>query len=1355
VTIDYAYTTEESPQLPTAIIAPGAQDTVVGAVVRLDGRSSFSPSGLDLTYRWSFVQVPIGSQVLVDGFKDLEEDSSVVSFAPDIIGLYVVQLIVNDGSFDSAPVTSDVNTKVVLVPQNRGIVPDMSWVWNFLSDFWTIVEQRERFETIWSSAVQIIAAEQLKLWQYDYNKSIQDIQEVIQKRWIAYEPTISLDPTLSSFVLADDQAGLNASTFLIDTVTNGAQSNQPLLSNLITVPIGEGNFALTSYGSAIATGRLLQLGDLAFTMARSGVATRAVNTGTDGATSGSSDAFQGSAFSAGMAGMLLKILTGASAGTYLIATVTSSSVIHVQTLTGGAVSFPSSQTGLNYSIFPKTPNNNSFFADQNLVPTRLSARPWRFSPTLTSTQYDFEEQGVSPGDILVVQITRVDNQLSSTLNLQVVSVDRGKIGFVFNTLDLVDGTPAGGLSRDDQIKLSMDLQIPGLMVSTVDNSLVYTDQALIIKTLVQSPSFKRQFYETSLTSVISINLGPFSVTLTPRSVIRNSKVLIDASVKSIPSLQEYIKQPVVVQQDGELFQVSESKLFPLDHPPIVVYQNADYIIDDQSNVTGTCAVTSGSDLVSVPFGDLFDRDIREGDTINIEDGVVQNAFQIISVIDPQTLRVAPTPAFTEAVAPFVISRAVPGTFIRFTEGTFSKTKPAPSRLWAEVTFFDNEDSVENNFGVLVGVLRSDLSSVGATISYKNAVAGLMYALTNGPTVANLQLASQILLGLPFTTNAGTIIEIDPSFKTNADGSPLEGRILIAAEDVHGTPLGITNIYFYPQGRQIPDPANPGKWLPADPELSGIAINPATGAEYTVGDHVDRFAALSKGTQVQDYLTTPDLLTQALNQGNTAFAIQRYHSFQLIVNADITTAIDTDLVAQFIRRAKPTYTKLALALSKALEDTVEVEDSMLFTGTVFLHDNASQNLPISVAFDPQSVDGTYLSAEGDMFAYLMYGTDLQTTQGSKSFVSPTGGFASTLPFTNHETNWIPPNAHFETVLQILSGPNEGRYIVSSATSDTAILVQNNDFDGDTFEVQTLTGQEFAIYRYVDCRVIRSMPITFNSTTVAVTTDPIFTADVSTGDWFVFRNGTTSYSRRYTIIAVDPVARTMTLSPAVIESISGSFTGAVMRPGLINQHYGSANPDAMVNGTGVIGQNVFTLNGTSELDSVLFMQPDDVIVNVADSMEYVVVDFDPDNKNVYVQPALASTSIIGRLERQDRTEDTISLDVLDRMPSDSLFLGIRRRSVASGGSGPDLTTTNASATVSTVSGTDFDADLGVRGGDYLIVLEGADATRDIGYGAGIFPILAVSTTSLVLTQPLTVTNAAPGILYGVQRRSSNER
>jgi len=109
----------------------------------------------------------------------------------------------------------------------------------------------------------------------------------------------------------------------------------------------------------------------------------------------------------------------------------------------------------------------------------------------------------------------------------------------------------------------------------------------------------------------------------------------------------------------------------------------------------------------------------------------------------------------------------------------------------------------------------------------------------------------------------------------------------------------------------------------------------------------------------------------------------------------------------------------------------------------------------------------------------------------------------------------------------------------------------------------------------------------------------------------------------------------------------------------------------------------------------------------------------------------------------------------MPSDSLFLGIRRRSVASGGSGPDLTTTNASATVSTVSGTDFDADLGVRGGDYLIVLEGADATRDIGYGAGIFPILAVSTTSLVLTQPLTVTNAAPGILYGVQRRSSNER
>ena len=1351
--IEYAFTVEASPDLPVAIVAPTDQDAVVGSVVRLDGRSSFSPAGLGLTYSWSFKQAPIGSQVSADGFKDLEEDSSVVSFAPDIIGLYVVELVVNDGSFDSLPVDSSVNTKVVLVPQNLGIVPDVSWVWNFLSDFWTRVEQRTRFETIWSAAVQIIAAEQLKLWQYDYNKSIQDIQELIQKRWLKYEPALPLDATLSSLILAEDQAGLNAATFLIDTTSNAPQSNQPLLSNLVTVPTSEGNFSLASYGGAVALGRLLQLGDLAFTMARAGVATRAVNRGADGTVIPTSGTFHGSAFSTGMVGMLLRILNGAAAGTYEITAVTASNVLTVKNLDGSATSFPTSTAGLSYTIFPTVPNFNAFFADQNLVPTQQSALPWRFSSTLTSTQYDFEAQGVSPGDVLTLQITRTDTLRSSNLNVQIVAVDRGRISFVFNTMDLVVGTPSRGLSAQDQVQLANDLQVPGLMTSPADNSLVYTDQAQLVKATVSSANFKRQFFEQTLSTTSAINVGPFSITISPVRIIRNSKVLVDATIKSIPSLQEYVKQPDVVEQDGNLFQVSEGQLFPLTRKPYVVFENADYVIDDEESISGTCAVTNGSDLVVIPFGDLFDRSVKAGDTLNITNESAElETFRILAVMDAQTVRVAPALDFTDGVARFELVRDVPGTFIRFVSGLFTKTMPAPQRLWAEVTFFDNNDSVENNFGVLVGVLRSDLSSVGATISYKNAVAGLMYALTNGPTVANLQLASQILLGLPFTTSAGTVIEIDPTFKINADGSPFQGRILIAAEDAKGNPIGITNIYFYPQGRQIPDPVNPGKWLPADPDLSGLAINPDTGKEYVVGDHVDRFVALSKGTQVQDYLTTAGLVQEALNEGNSAFALQRYHSFQLIVNADVTTAVDTDLVAQFIKKAKPTYTKLALALSKVLEDEITIDDSILFHRDVDVQDNISLSMPVSVSFDQQSVDGTYITIEGQMRSFRIFGEDLATTQGSLAVTSASGGFINARALESHEAGFLRKGY----IVQITGGANQGVYLIDTVDSDTQITLQSVDFEGDSFNFETATAQAFTVYMPISSLVTKfSATVTNSSSTISSVLEA--SQGVAVGDLLVFY--TTSpfvISQLYRVVSFDASARTIGVDKPFAET-TGSKTIVIFREPLGGEHFWLAESDSPLAMTQVnTAQTAQLLVASTVPEIAALTYPGDVLVNVDTAEEFTVLDFDPGTGTFYFTPAAASSgNHVYRLERRERYDGGLSLNVLDRMPSDNLTLSARTRSTGSGGSGPDLTTTSGSATVSTVSGLDFNVALGVLPGDYLLVLEGSDSTVNVGYGLGVFPILSVSSTNLILTRELTATHNSPGILFGIQRRSSNER
>src|SRR6185436_2981908 len=108
---------------PVAIITPTEQEVVVGSIVKLDGRSSFDPDNDSITYAWSFKQVPIGSQVEQFGFTNLESDSSIVTFAPDLTGTYQIQLIVSDGVVESAPTESLVDVGVIVVPTHQGTVP--------------------------------------------------------------------------------------------------------------------------------------------------------------------------------------------------------------------------------------------------------------------------------------------------------------------------------------------------------------------------------------------------------------------------------------------------------------------------------------------------------------------------------------------------------------------------------------------------------------------------------------------------------------------------------------------------------------------------------------------------------------------------------------------------------------------------------------------------------------------------------------------------------------------------------------------------------------------------------------------------------------------------------------------------------------------------------------------------------------------------------------------------------------------------------------------------------------------------------------------------------------------------------
>lgn len=1338
----------EANKVPKAVILPAEHDVVIGSIVKLDGRSSTDPEGVGLTYIWKFEQIPIGSEVEGQGFELVETDSSVVAFAPDVTGIYKVSLVVNDGSLSSDPALSVLNAKLILVPHGQGYVPDASFIWNYLSDFWKIVDGKKRFETFWSGAIQIVSSQVLKLYQYDYNKSIQDIQELFQRRWVAFEPELELDPEKVSFILADDQAGLGASTEVLDPATSDVAAVQPPFTTQVLVKKSEGVFDKTHYGQSIFQHRMLQVAGRSFLKARASAVTVALNSGTDGETPVSSVTFKGTGFTADMVGKTLRILAPDSiAGDYHIDSYVSPTEVTVDVGTP----WVSTKTGVEYTVLDTETTHNAFFTDLANVPTGLEDAPWRFSSTLHHSEIDFEKAGVSPGDLLEAEIQRADTKHTTVLKMQVVSVDRHYLGFVLNTEVLEDGVASLGFSVEDQINLSSDLQVPGLFQG-VAGELLYTSEAQEVKDEVTSIAFKRQFFEKLLTWESLIDIGPFQIFVRPLRILRNTKIPVDDDLRSVPVLQEYIKQPELVQQGTQVFLHHEGELTAIERLPLVLAENLDYIIDNESKITGFCSLTQGSNQITAPFGDFVDRDIREGDEITVTAGSSDILFNVRRVVDQQTLRVFPISTLTVARAPFKIARRVSGQFIRFVKA-FSPKNPAPVRLWGEISYYDNSDAVEDNFGVLVGLHKDDLLKIDSAIPYKSAVHGLMYALATGSTIANLELAGQILLGLPFALYPGRILDIKPGFRKREDGSPLYGRVLVESHDSQGNPLGLTSIYYYPHGRQIDDPNNPGTWIPAVPKYSGLADNPDTGAAYQVGDLLAQFTPLSKGVKILEYLTDvgPDSLTNLRSsQRRPEEVLRKYHTWQLIVNSDLVSGVDVDIVARFLSTAKPHHTFITSSLLFSAEEFVSVKDKVVFDWKLRFFENPGTALSSSVSFPAKDTDGTLIQFGGNFYTRYWSGEDLETTYLSSEVRSTTGGFLTATPTRFHDTPFVRPG----DVLYITQGNNKGFYPITTVVDDERLEVSGAAFV--TFVPNLLIDPPLE-QRFIVFRPMRN-PIWEGTVEVEKDDDAVntqvdvglFSAGPAVGDTLVFKeDGGPTVSRKYYIKEVKPFTNPphVHVEPPIKED-TGTYSAWIVREHLLTNRlvHRDGDPNPTFTATFAPGSKVVEFSAPSDWRNLALVIPGDSLEY--DGLSYQVIKNNPKTRRLIVSPAYGGGSPstgLAEISRPGLTASPLSFDFLDRLPRESVELTL----VLPSGSVNKLMTTAGSPDVQTTGSTNFN-DLGVMTGDFVVLLEGGDSAKDVGYGAGVYPILElVSNTVLRLTDDLTHTIAA-GVRYGIRRK-----
>jgi uncharacterized Zn-binding protein involved in type VI secretion len=98
---------------------PGSGRGYVGEETGLNGYYSYDPDDDPITYSWSVLSGPVGSNATL-----LYANEPYAGLVPDLPGMYVVQLIVNDGVLDSEPATTQVEALIRPPPEEPVIVVD-------------------------------------------------------------------------------------------------------------------------------------------------------------------------------------------------------------------------------------------------------------------------------------------------------------------------------------------------------------------------------------------------------------------------------------------------------------------------------------------------------------------------------------------------------------------------------------------------------------------------------------------------------------------------------------------------------------------------------------------------------------------------------------------------------------------------------------------------------------------------------------------------------------------------------------------------------------------------------------------------------------------------------------------------------------------------------------------------------------------------------------------------------------------------------------------------------------------------------------------------------------------------------
>ena len=763
-----------------------------------------------------------------------DQTHSIPTATPDAAGLYEPQLVVNDGELDSIPEFALLN--VAQTSLTMGVIPDVSFIWNHLSNFWNLLEDRAKVDTVWSGFAQAAANILLAAWQIDYNKSLKDIQRVFQRRWLSYSAFLADDPNTSVIRLVRapivstslsptvDVAGLTLEFVFdagrIETVQFVGTPGEPLsVADIVTQINNQLGFS-TKYPLATVVHieapsvDVIQLSyPTLLQIASAGTANGYF--GWDYPTYIQNDLHGVFGLAAGQ-----KFSVEYDRGLNLVSAGVDNSDLLIVATDGVYRIITPSTSSIVYDIKVVLDSTDLTLAES--IPPAITYTSWLIPSTVTSTINDFNEQVVAAGDLARFEVAPIATDIPVIVLCPILGVLGKQIGF--------DPAP-----------------------------------------LLMHYNGRPEDFNTNFVGVS-----------------RLTNVPVDALVVEIPRLQEVIKDP-----------------------PSYLTGNKDYII---TKING------------------------------------HNTIQ-------------------------------------FAPGTYSIGDPPPDTLWAEITYLDNRPAIEANFGTLVSLPVSESTGISGSLDYLSAVRGLWYTYFGGPSVENIRIGIQILLGLPFSEEAAIVQSINPNF------SAKQGRIFLQDQS---NPT-IVRGYFYPTvsklglasradagvvyiGKKITLSTAPAvDWAPGDTitgqissatalvvskvsslvyqidpiigqfilgETVGVtgvptklAIQNSTHPTFSnvtikndptlisVGDKISQFAPLSTGVEVLDWLNGVEW---GIPYKTVFSEVEKFFRFAIRANVDAFDLANFEFAIKFMLGFKPHYTYPTFILLKNVAtppDTIDVLDEL--------------------------------------------------------------------------------------------------------------------------------------------------------------------------------------------------------------------------------------------------------------------------------------------------------------------------------------------------------------------------------------------------------------------------------------------